>query len=52
MDTFDALSPTYDIPIGKRQFRRWFEKMGLEDIEVRRGNNGLIGNGNKPWAVD
>ena len=48
MDTFDALAPPYDIPVGKRRFHWWFKKLGLEKIEVRRGSNGLIGNAIKP----
>lgn len=52
MDTFDALAPKYDKPAMKSQFFRWFKKLGLEEIEVRRGSNGIIGNGKKPRAFD
>ena len=48
LDTFDALSPRYDKPATLGAVRRWFEQAGLTDIEVRRGGNGIVGNGRRP----
>jgi len=48
MDTFDALAPQYDKPAMKSQVQRWFERAGLTEIDVRRGSNGILGNGVKP----
>jgi SAM-dependent methyltransferase len=35
LDTFDMLSPIYDKPQTPKAFRRWFEKAGLTEINVR-----------------
>jgi SAM-dependent methyltransferase len=43
LDTFDALSPAYDDPQTPETVRSWFEEAGLEEIEVRKGGNGVIG---------
>lgn len=43
LDTFDMLSPTYDIPASPKTFHRWHEQAGLIDIDVRRGPNGVVG---------
>jgi len=48
LDTFDALSPRYDKPATLGTVRRWFEQAGLTEIEVRRGGNGIVGNGIRP----
>jgi SAM-dependent methyltransferase len=34
LDTFDALSPTYDRPATAGMVRRWFETAGFEDIQL------------------
>jgi len=48
MDTFDALSPTYDKPKTAEMVRRWFIKNNhLNNIEVFTGFNGIIGNAMK-----
>lgn len=47
LDTFDMLSPRYDIPATLREFRRWHEEAGLESIDVRYGYNGIEGRGVK-----
>ncbi len=48
LDTFDMLSPAYDLPQTVRTFRSWYEETGLEDIEVVRGYNGVEGRGRRP----
>jgi len=48
LDTFDALSPMYDKPATLGTVRRWFKQAGLTEIEVRRGGNGIVGNGRRP----
>ena len=48
LDTFDALSPTYDVPQSVPQVRSWFEEAGLVDVRIRKGGNGILGNGRKP----
>jgi SAM-dependent methyltransferase len=48
LDTFDALSPTYDIPVTIAEARRWFENCRFRQFEVREGGNGIVGNGVKP----
>jgi SAM-dependent methyltransferase len=45
LDTFDALSPAYDLPQSEKTIREWFERAGLENIDVRVGGNGVLGNG-------
>ncbi len=48
MDTFDALAPTYDIPVTLDEVRGWFRECGFRDFEVREGGNGVVGNGVRP----
>lgn len=48
LDTFDMLSPRYDKPQTIATFRRWHEEAGLQEIDVRRGYNGIEGRGVKP----
>lgn len=45
LDTFDMLSPVFDIPATPDQYRRWHERAGLHEIDVRPGLNGLVGRG-------
>jgi SAM-dependent methyltransferase len=47
MDTFDALSPKYDIPASLGEVERWFRDAGITQFEVREGGNGVVGNGVK-----
>jgi 2-polyprenyl-3-methyl-5-hydroxy-6-metoxy-1,4-benzoquinol methylase len=47
LDTFDALSATYDNPQTLPTLRSWFEEAGFGNIHVERGGNGIIGNGQK-----
>lgn len=42
LDTFDMLSPEYDIPQTKRNLEKWVNKYQLDLIELRRGYNGYI----------
>jgi len=48
LDTFDVFSPAYDKPQTLRTVKSWFEKAGLENIEVHYGYNGIEGRGTKP----
>ena len=48
LDTFDALSPAYDIPVTLEEVRQWFENCRYQRFEVREGGNGIVGNGTKP----
>lgn len=48
LDTFDALAPTYDIPITLDEVRAWFSAAGYEEVNVHEGGNGVVGNGRKP----
>ncbi len=48
LDTFDMLSPRYDIPQSPETFRRWHTEAGLTDIDVRLGDNGVIATASMP----
>jgi SAM-dependent methyltransferase len=48
MDTFDALAPAFDEPRTLQDVERWFRDCGYSDFEVRRGGNGVVGNGVRP----
>ena len=52
LDTFDMYSPRYDNPQTLRAVRKWFTKGGLKDIEVRYGQNGIVGKGKKSLTFD
>ena len=45
LDTFDMLSPRYDYPQSIGTVRKWFQKAGLADVEVKYGYNGIEGRG-------
>lgn len=47
LDTFDMYSPAHDHPQSFDTIKGWFEKAGFDDIEVRRGPNGVVGKGRK-----
>jgi SAM-dependent methyltransferase len=47
LDTFDALTPTYDQPQTIEAVRSWFEECGLQCVNVRFGGNGIIGTARK-----
>lgn len=45
MDTFDALSPTYDNPKTIKEVKKWFNKHNkLKNVDVFGGGNGVVGN--------
>ena len=46
LDTFDWLSPAYDNPQTAKTVRLWFERAGLQDIEVLKAGH-LVGRGKK-----
>ena len=48
LDSFDMYSPAHDHPRSVAEVRKWMEDAGLEDIEVGRGPNGVIGRARKP----
>lgn len=48
LDTFDMLSPAYDIPATPATFQKWHEQAGLEDIDVRLGPNGIVATAARP----
>jgi SAM-dependent methyltransferase len=48
LDTFDMYSPEHDHPQSIATVEDWFRQAGLEQVEVRRGPNGVIGKGKKP----
>jgi hypothetical protein len=43
LDTYDFLSPHYDIPQTVKGFRKWHEEAGLLNIDVHKGYNGVEG---------
>jgi SAM-dependent methyltransferase len=47
LDTFDALTSTYDSPQSVGVVQSWFEEAGLTAIDVRPGGNGILGNASK-----
>lgn len=48
LDTFDALSPTYDLPQTMPEVTSWFQEAGLVDVRIREGGNGIVANGRRP----
>ncbi len=52
LDTFDALASRYDSPQTLETVQQWFQETGLEEISVRFGGNGILGNGRAPQVKD
>jgi SAM-dependent methyltransferase len=48
LDTFDMLSPEYDLPQSLETVQNWFAREGFVDVNVRNGLNGVVGRGVKP----
>lgn len=48
LDTFDMLSPAFDIPQSPATFQKWHEDAGLLKIRVRLGPNGVVATASKP----
>lgn len=48
LDTFDMLSPKYDLPQSAATVRKWFDAVGFQRVEVFRGPNGVIARGIAP----
>ena len=48
LDTFDMYSPTHDHPRSLAVVRSWFQRAGFERVEVKRGQNGVVGRGVRP----
>jgi SAM-dependent methyltransferase len=51
LDTFDMLSPAYDLPQSLKTVRAWFNQAGFENIVVQAGPNGVTGRGTKPRPI-
>jgi len=47
LDVFDMLSPAYDYPSTPEEFRKWHDELGLLNVEVGYGYNGIEGRGTK-----
>jgi SAM-dependent methyltransferase len=45
LDTFDMLSPEFDLPQSVATVRSWFETEGFINVEVFRGPNGVVARG-------
>ena len=50
LDTFDMLSPAFDLPQSVRTMRRWCAEAGLDDVTVQRGGNGVEVRARRPDA--
>lgn len=48
LDTFDQLSPRYDQPQTAETIRGWLSELGMTDIDVARGFNGVEARARKP----
>jgi SAM-dependent methyltransferase len=48
LDLFDMLAPAYDSPQDLETVREWFAAVGMLDVEVHYGQNGIEGRGRKP----
>jgi SAM-dependent methyltransferase len=48
LDLFDMLAPAYDSPQYLETIQRWFAEIGMRDVEVHFGQNGIEGRGVKP----
>ena len=48
LDTYDILSPKFDYPTTPPNFKKWHEDVGLINIDVKYGYNGIEGHGIKP----
>lgn len=48
LDTFDALSPRYDKPQALGDVRGWCRDLGLAEVDVRYGGNGILINARRP----
>lgn len=47
LDTFDMYSPVHDHPQSLSTVKRWFEKAGFEEVDVRYGSNGIVARGKR-----
>jgi SAM-dependent methyltransferase len=48
LSALDMLSPMYDQPQRMEDVRRWFEKAGLVDVQLKHGYNGINAKGKRP----
>jgi len=42
LDTFDMLSPAYDMHVSEKEFRTWGESLRLDDIETELTGHGVV----------
>jgi SAM-dependent methyltransferase len=52
LDTYDLFSPKFDKPATLSTFKKWYEDVGLINIDIRYGYNGVEGRGVKPKISD
>jgi hypothetical protein len=45
LDTFDALSPSYDHPVSADTLRQWFARYRFESVHIGLGSIGIEGRG-------
>jgi SAM-dependent methyltransferase len=48
LSALDMLSPVYDQPQTIDEVRKWFDEAGLDEVEIKRGYNGIDGKGKRP----
>jgi hypothetical protein len=48
LDTFDMLLPAYDRPRRCATVEAWLEELGMREIDVKRGYNGVELRARKP----
>ncbi len=48
MQLVDQLTPHYDLPQTIDEVRAWFTEAGLAEIDVAKGDNGIVGRGRAP----
>jgi ubiquinone/menaquinone biosynthesis C-methylase UbiE/uncharacterized protein YbaR (Trm112 family) len=47
LDTYDMVSPAHDHPATLKQYKGWHTELGLNNVDVHYGYNGIEGRGNK-----
>ena len=47
LDTYDMVSPAHDHPATLKQYKGWHTEMGLINVDVHYGYNGIEGRANK-----
>ncbi|MEQ8228994.1 MAG: class I SAM-dependent methyltransferase [Rhodospirillales bacterium] len=52
LDTFDMLSPAFDLPQTPTTFEQWHRDCGLDNINVRLGSNGVVATARRLGQTD